>query len=430
MAKRPASPPMTEEDVIKAHDPVDPVARAEGEPVTMAEPPRPEPDPAVPPVDDAELADPQPVGPEPLMDKGPVSSAAEPEPVLPPASPPVSSPGGKTAGGGFLATALGGVVAAAAGYALAIVVPFPGMGTSDALPPATQAEVQALAARIDTLDSAPAPDASLAERIAALETRPVPEAPAQQDLAPLTEALAALDTRIAGLESRGPAAPGEAPAADLVALVEELRAEVAEMRSSGADATAGLEALAAQTEARLAEAEAQAAALRAEAEESANKALTAAALGRVQAALESGVPFAGALADVSGVEVPPALASLAETGVPSRAALEDAFPPAARAALEASLRADMGEGWSDRIGAFLQATTGARSLTPREGADPDAVLSRAEAAVKAGDFAQALTELQGLPEAGQAEVADWTAMAQQRLEAVSAAATLSAAVEG
>ncbi|MDO8882805.1 COG4223 family protein [Pseudotabrizicola sp.] len=420
MAKRPPSKPTSEVDAVKSSDLMEAEATPVVDPIAMEEPPRPE-------------LQPDPDAPPPLVIEEPPSTqpdaVSEPEPALPP-PPNAPPPQESKSGSGFVGTALGGVVAAAAGYALAIFVPFPGMGVSDAPTYASQAEVQALTDRINTLEATPAPDASLAERVTALESLSVQEPTPELDLQPLTEALTALETRITNLEARGPTGSTDEPSADLLATLGELQAEIAEMRATGADANAGLEALTAQTEARLAEAEAQAAALREEAEATARRAVSAAALGRVQAAIESGAPFAGALADMPGVAVPPALADLAETGVPSRAAVEDAFPPAARAALEASLRADMGEGWSDRLATFLQTTTGARSLTPRDGADPDAVLSRAEAAVRSGELAQALAELQGLPPEGQAEMASWSEMAQKRLDAVAAAAALSAAVEG
>jgi hypothetical protein len=63
----------------------------------------------------------------------------------------------------------------------------------------------------------------------------------------------------------------------------------------------------------------------------------------------------------------------------------------------------------------------ARSVIPREGDDPDAVLSRAEAAVKGGDIDVALTELEALPEVAQEAMADWTAKARLRAEALGAA---------
>lgn len=419
MAKRPPSNPSEEADLVK---PADDLASADStreavpeavtvEPVALDEPPRTE---AV------------------AHDEIPLATDTE-DPVVPEADRPApqttTPPPEKSGGSGFLGTALGGVVAAAAGYALAIFVPLPGMGISDAPPVATQADLQALAGRIEALEAAPAPDSPLEDRLAALEARSEPEAAPQPDLSPLTDSLTGLESRIAAIESRPATLSGEGVPADLVALVDQLRAEIAEIQSSGASSSADIEALAAQTEERLAQAEAQAASLRAEAEATAQRAVTAAALSRLQAALESGAPFSGALADLSGTEVPPFLSALAETGVPSRKLLEDAFPAAARGALDASRRADMGDGWTERLGSLFQATTGVRSLTPREGTDTDAVLSRAEAAVATGDLAQALAELQGLPPEGLAEMAEWTALAQQRLNALEAVASLSAAVK-
>ena len=429
MAKRPSSNPPAKVDVVKSPDPLESTQGSGAEPVTMEEPPRPVLDPATPDYVETEIRDVSETEAETESETKPERPDVQPETDRPSEGPPSSGSAAnvKTGRSAFLGTALGGIVAAAAGYALAVFVPFPGIGDSDAPPVANLAQVQALAARVETLEAAPEPDPTLADRIAELEGRPMPTT---YDLAPLNEALIALQDRVAGIESRDPVIQGDSSNADIVALVEALRAEVAEIQASGADASAEIEALAAQTEGRLAEAEAQAAALRAEAEITTRRAVSAAALARVQAALESGSPFVGALSDISNATVSAELATLAETGVPTLSALIETFPPAARAALEESLRAQMGEGWSDRIGAFLQATTGARSLIPREGSDPDAVLSRAEAFVRAGDIEQALTELQDLPPEGLAEMSDWATLAQQRLNAVAAVAALSAEVEG
>ena len=106
--------------------------------------------------------------------------------------------------------------------------------------------------------------------------------------------------------------------------------------------------------------------------------------------------------------------------------LSDSFPQAARDALEAALRANMGESWTERVGSFLRSQTGFRSLSPREGNDPDAILSRAEAALTAGRVAEAVAELEAMPEAGQPALADWLAQARIRIEAESAVAALSA----
>ena len=90
----------------------------------------------------------------------------------------------------------------------------------------------------------------------------------------------------------------------------------------------------------------------------------------------------------------------------------------------------MGESWTSRVSAFLRNQTGARSLTPREGNDPDAVLSRAEAALGAGDLATVLKELAALPPEGQTAMAAWQARCVTRQAAISAVQSLSASVGG
>ena len=152
------------------------------------------------------------------------------------------------------------------------------------------------------------------------------------------------------------------------------------------------------------------------------------AVQRIRAAALSGAPYADALASLDGLAVDDLIRSRAEAGLPTLASLSDSFPDAARAALDASRRADVGTGFGDKLANFLDVQTSARSLEPREGDDPDAVLSRAEAAVKSGDVAMALTELAGLPEVGRAEMADWLAHAQEYQAAETALADLSAAV--
>ena len=75
--------------------------------------------------------------------------------------------------------------------------------------------------------------------------------------------------------------------------------------------------------------------------------------------------------------------------------------------------------------AFLRSQAGMRSLAPREGDDPDAILSRAEAAVRAGELQTAIDEIGKLPETGQTAMADWVADAKARLDVTQAAASLS-----
>ena len=75
----------------------------------------------------------------------------------------------------------------------------------------------------------------------------------------------------------------------------------------------------------------------------------------------------------AGVTPPPALTAR----VPTLDELVAAFPPAARAGVRASLQAESAQGEGSILGNFLRAQTGARSVTPHEGSDADAVLSRA-----------------------------------------------------
>ncbi len=163
------------------------------------------------------------------------------------------------------------------------------------------------------------------------------------------------------------------------------------------------------------------------ARDSARAMLRRAALTRIGTALDSGEAFAPALADLreTGVAVPAALTAVAGTGVPTHAGLVDSFPEAARAAL-ATARNETDEGVS--MTDFLRAQLGMRSLSPREGDDPDAVLSRAEAALVQGRLSDALTEIGALPESARAAMSQWAAQAGRRVEALAAFESLSQAL--
>lgn len=336
--------------------------------------------------------------------------SATPEPT-PPKSPPAKR-------GGFVALLLGGAIAAGAGFGLAQYVPggWPLADTS-----ALQAALDAQSKDIATLQAQLAEAAKLAPRLAALESG--------SDLAPLNEAVAGLTDRVAAIESLPQDGSSASPAAiaALGAQLAKLQSELDALKSQPAAGNAP--ALAAEAEARLKEAEAQAAQMKAEAEALARAATARAALGRLQTALDTGAPFAAILPDL-GVEAPEALTAHAETGLPSLTKLQETFPEAARIALESALRADMGESWTERAASFLRSQTGARSLTPREGSDPDAILSRAEAALATGDLTTALTELAALPEVAQTAMADWRTMAEQRQAGEAALNAITAQIGG
>ena len=313
----------------------------------------------------------------------------------------------------------GGMLAAVVGFGAAQFLPTGWRGTStlQTLLDAQTAELAALKAAVAQLADAPAPtvDPALTDRLAALETALAVPA---SDFSPLIARLDALDQTVTSLQSR-PATAGTTDPAALAALQSQIDA-----LKSGGIAAAVLAETTAAIDAKLAEVEAKVASAKADAEAIAAKSANRAAVHQLQAALDSGAPYTSALAALAPAVLPQVLADHASSGLPTLQSLRQAFPDAARAALEAALKAGTNESWTDRATAFLRGQTGARSLTPREGTDPDAVLSRAEAALTAGDLTTALAEVAALPPEGQTAMADWLARAQLRQDAAQAVQSL------
>ncbi len=341
--------------------------------------------------------------PDPVAE-GPVVDVV-PEPV---AAPPVKRR--RT----VLPMVVGGILAAVLGFGLAQMVPHGWplaevSGLSADLV-AQKAAIAQLQTKLADLAKTPAPkiDAGLQDRVAAVEAA-VAALPKPTDV---TARLDAVEKRLAALSAL-PAGTGGIDGA----AVAQLQAEIDTLKSGGT-----------ALDAKVAEAAGKLDSIKAEAQAVVTQAAARAALHQLQVALDSGAPYGSALADLTGVTVPEVLTAHADTGLPSLQGLRASFPEAARAALQASLQATTGDSWTDRLGTFLRGQTGARSLTPRAGTDPDAVLSRAEAAVVAGDIGTALTELTGLPEAGKTAMADWMTQAQQRQDASAAVQALTASV--
>lgn len=337
-----------------------------------------------------------------------------------PPAPIAASPERRGGTGPFFGMVLGGVLAAGAGFGLARAVPdlLPSAGDSG-VSEAVAAQAEELAAlreQLAALPEKPSADERMEERIAALEQSVAP------DLTGILSRIDGLEEQVAALASR--------PVAEGAVLPDEVNAELAKLREqvnrlgSGGTVPADVTAAAEAAEARLKEAEARAAALAQEAEAAAATSRRAAALDRIAVALDTGGPFTAAVREIGDGNLPPGLAEFAASGVPTVAELEESFPDVARASLEAALRANMGESWTERVSNFLRSQTGLRSLSPREGNDPDAVLSRAEAALMAGDVAAAVNELAAMPEAGKPALEDWLATANQRVEAEAAFAAL------
>lgn len=252
-----------------------------------------------------------------------------------------------------------------------------------------------------------------AERLAALES--VSMSDITMDLSTLSSSIGDLENSVAALVDR--VAEVEArPEAPAVVENDGASSEAVEALQAAIDAqNEQIAALAERAEAAEAEAAGEAARL-----------LARAALTRVVTAVDSGESFGPALGDLeqsAPVEVPTALREAAETGVPTMASLQDSFPDAARAGLAAA-RAEVPEAEVDGITGFLRRQLNARSVTPREGTDADAILSRAQAAVRAADLETALIEMEALPETAQSAMSDWLQAASARKAAQDAAQDL------
>ena len=151
--------------------------------------------------------------------------------------------------------------------------------------------------------------------------------------------------------------------------------------------------------------------------------VAASALIEIEAAISNGTGYGTLLEELKailGLNLPKVLSANAHLGVASLNKLQDEFPKLARVSLQASRREGEGAG----LGAFLKAQLGFRSLFPREGTSPDAVLSRAEASVAAGNLQVALVELIDLPNSGQLVLQDWSERARARLRVLNALSEL------
>lgn len=335
-----------------------------------------------------------------------------------PAAAPVRS------GPGFAPLLLGGVVAGAFGFAAGYYLDWLGndvasditgsLETHSAQIEGLEIHTQALEAEIMGLAPPEVDLSGIESQITDLGSR----------LDGAHETLSALDDRIAAVEAR-PIFTGDASEdqAALNAAIEQLRADLMSQQDENAVMAQDIAAMADAAEARITEAEARA-------DQAADTAQAQAALSQLRIAIAGGTPFAEPLAQVAeayAIDVPADVQSASETGVPTLAEIEAAFPSAARAALPLALQANAdGATGGERVSAFLRSQIGGRSLEARDGDDPDAVLSRAGAAVATGDLAAALTELQTLPDPAQAAMSDWVGLAQTRMTTLEALDGLSA----
>lgn len=208
--------------------------------------------------------------------------------------------------------------------------------------------------------------------------------------------------------------------AGFAAVNEGLKAEIAALASriDGVSATAT-----------------QVTAVETNAEAARNVATIRSSLNAIDVALSAGFPFAATLSDLrnAGVADIPLALTDAANGVTTMAKLRADFPEAAHVAIRASILASAGDGVFASVSAFTKAQVAGRSLTPQDGIGPDAVLSRAEAALKQDDLNKALTEIDALPTAAMSPDGDgamdiWLANATELQDALSAFDTLQASL--
>lgn len=344
---------------------------------------------------------------------------------------------GSGLGAGITGGVLGGILGLAVAYGLAVAGYWPGGAgstPSDAPPAITQADLDALAAQLrgnfvrqDELAAAVAagegavdltPELqALSARLDRLETAPAGSetsdavAAVQADLAALAERLDAavltagdtssVDATLSGMTERFDAVAArldeiDARTADLAAAETVSPAQL----SGVADNLGALEAsvLALQTQvASLTDLAAQTAAAN---EGNGIDVRLPLALSGLEAALGSGASFAAELAIVQqalpSVTAPEALAAASETGLPEPGGLATAFAARMPEILGAKpINADAG--WSEQALERVKALVALRPAGPVEGDDAEAVLSRIEAALTVQDFETAAELLAALP---------------------------------
>ncbi len=346
------------------------------------------------------------------------------EPSAPPPPPVPASSGPGTFGlvfGGLLAGAIGFLVAT---FAVPEGWPNPAPSGLDALQSTLEEQtgkLEALTAEVteirNSASTAPsageAPDLSpLMDQLAGFESQLADTAASfETQIGALSGEIDGFEARLAELEARPVAPTGPDGSAAMEAQLEAFRQQLDEVT--------------ADAEQRITEAQDRASAIEAEAAEAAETARRQAALSSLKAALDSGAAFTELLSDLP--DVPEPLASAAESGVPTLTGLQNGFPDVAREALSQVQVVPEEASTGERFVAFLKRRTNARSLTPRDGDDPDAVLSRAEAALSNGDLGLVLDELSALPEAARGAMSAWISAAETRVSALNAFTSLETA---
>lgn len=353
--------------------------------------------------------------PDDVFAKEPVEPFVEPEPVMEESTPEPAKTAPHHADSAsnsvFLPAILGGLIAAGIGFGVAygfIPRADPDMSVTVAENEFAitnlRRDLAAMSAPATEIDFTP-----VTRQITELRTQLTTE------IDVLKDRIDVFDERLVVLEKQ-PSADGTLQESALQAYQSELDTLRAQVEEQAGAALQQLEST-----------RAEAAAIEQSALQAAEAAQVRSALAQIQTALTTGAPMESALADLQDAmsdPIPDSLTAVAE-GVPTLAKLQADFPNAARAAL-ADARAGGASGeQTSAFGSFLREQLNVRSVAPRDGNDADAILSRAQAAVSAGQLQTALDEIAALPDVAKARLAEWTAVAQMRVDAVTAADQIS-----
>jgi len=287
---------------------------------------------------------------------------------------------------------------------------------------------------------------ALAEKLAGLESR-VSEVETKAAAPELPKNLTTADD-VARLEGQIAALSTASATDDLAAEVKDLKARVTAMdasASAGAEAATALGGLSGevaslkstQDSLKSAQDELRAAIDELKANKAGEDALLWSAVGALRDALRYAGPFDQQLSDVSRLagdrtefhETLAELKPLADTGVPSLADLQRAFPTTARNIVAAGYGTSQDGVLGDVLNRVSQVVS-VRPVGEVEGDSPGAIVARAEGHVDQGDLAAALKELKALPEGAGDAAAGWRQQAEQRLAADAAITKLNGLLAG
>ncbi len=255
---------------------------------------------------------------------------------------------------------------------------------------------------------AAADSATIESRLATVETQLTG---VTAELGSLRDQLSSVDLSNGNID-----AASAAKLAGFAATIEGLKAEMTAMAAKQGNLSQKIDEVSVTSERKVKEAEVKVAIVETQKE-----------LTDLTNAIETGVGFEPALAALAanGVEIPDLLTSAAASGVPTMAKLKADFAKAAHSAIKADTQAKSSDGLGSTFTNFFKSQVTVRSLEPQEGDDANAVLSRVQGALDAGDLAGAVAQAETLQGAAQSVLADWLELAKTRASVLAAVGNLS-----